>query len=269
MDEPDRMPAPGRGRAPSARIGGAWKVAYADLTTAMMGLFLVLWLVGQGPSVREAVAGYFQDPLGARHQRGDALAHPPGQGGSGMPAPGPALRAPRPGRSLDRTALALRRQLALLDPAVPLATLPRVRVRDGGLEIELRDAGGAPLFDADGTEPGAAGGALLRALGAELGALGWDVVLETHPPRSAAGDPWNVALGRIAAARRMLAEGGLPPGLVVRASVAPARRASGDERPVLRIRALPPEASELGASAPPAGGSGAPSGWPGSAPGAP
>ena len=35
--------------------GGAWKVAFADFMTAMMAFFLVMWLVGQKPEVREAV----------------------------------------------------------------------------------------------------------------------------------------------------------------------------------------------------------------------
>src|SRR5690606_1680842 len=42
--------------------GGAWKVAYADFVTAMMAFFMVMWLVGQKESVREAVAEYFRDP---------------------------------------------------------------------------------------------------------------------------------------------------------------------------------------------------------------
>ena len=42
--------------------GGAWKVAFADFMTAMMAFFLVMWLVGQKPEVREAVGGYFRDP---------------------------------------------------------------------------------------------------------------------------------------------------------------------------------------------------------------
>ena len=40
--------------------GGAWKVAYADFVTAMMALFLVLWLVSQDTSVREAVERAFR-----------------------------------------------------------------------------------------------------------------------------------------------------------------------------------------------------------------
>jgi len=44
--------------------GGAWKVAYADFVTAMMAFFLVMWLVNQSKPVKEAVANYFEDPLG-------------------------------------------------------------------------------------------------------------------------------------------------------------------------------------------------------------
>ena len=45
--------------------GGAWKVAYADFVTAMMALFIVLWLMNTSAKVQEAVAGYFRDPAGA------------------------------------------------------------------------------------------------------------------------------------------------------------------------------------------------------------
>jgi chemotaxis protein MotB len=44
--------------------GGAWKVAYADFVTAMMAFFMVMWLTGQSPQVKQAIAGYFQDPWG-------------------------------------------------------------------------------------------------------------------------------------------------------------------------------------------------------------
>src|ERR1700733_11989980 len=47
-----------------AHHGGAWKVAYADFVTAMMSLFIVLWLMNSNAKVKEAVAGYFKDPAG-------------------------------------------------------------------------------------------------------------------------------------------------------------------------------------------------------------
>ena len=43
--------------------GGAWKVAYADFVTAMMALFLVLWLVSQADQkLKQAIAAYFRSP---------------------------------------------------------------------------------------------------------------------------------------------------------------------------------------------------------------
>jgi hypothetical protein len=52
--------------------GGAWKVAYADFVTAMMALFLVLWLLGASNTTQSVVAQYTANPAysAARH-------HPP------------------------------------------------------------------------------------------------------------------------------------------------------------------------------------------------
>jgi chemotaxis protein MotB len=44
--------------------GGAWKVAYADFVTAMMALFIVLWLMNSSNQIKQAVGGYFKDPTG-------------------------------------------------------------------------------------------------------------------------------------------------------------------------------------------------------------
>ena len=48
--------------------GGAWKVAYADFVTAMMALFMVLWIIGQNPKVIQATADYFKDPVAYEHE---------------------------------------------------------------------------------------------------------------------------------------------------------------------------------------------------------
>jgi len=42
--------------------GGAWKVAYADFVTALMALFIVLWLTSQSSSVKAYIGQYFTDP---------------------------------------------------------------------------------------------------------------------------------------------------------------------------------------------------------------
>ncbi len=54
--------------------GGAWKVAYADFVTAMMALFIVLWLLSTSKQVQEAVGGYFRDPDGSSKKIGSSLA---------------------------------------------------------------------------------------------------------------------------------------------------------------------------------------------------
>jgi flagellar motor protein MotB len=56
--------------------GGAWKVAYADFVTAMMALFIVLWLLNSSKQIREAVGGYFKHLQAGRqrqHRRGRKL----------------------------------------------------------------------------------------------------------------------------------------------------------------------------------------------------
>ncbi len=45
-------------------------MAYADFVTAMMALFIVLWLMGSSEPVKKAVAGYFRDPSGHSSQNG-------------------------------------------------------------------------------------------------------------------------------------------------------------------------------------------------------
>src|SRR5260221_9875898 len=54
--------------------GGAWKVAYADFVTAMMALFIVLWLLSTSEQTQKAVGGYFLDPSGKGKQVGSGMA---------------------------------------------------------------------------------------------------------------------------------------------------------------------------------------------------
>src|SRR4051812_6093302 len=47
----------------AAHHGGAWKVAYADFVTAMMALFMVLWISAQDQKILIATSDYFQNPF--------------------------------------------------------------------------------------------------------------------------------------------------------------------------------------------------------------
>ena len=48
-----------------AHHGGAWKVAYADFVTAMMALFMVLWICAQDKKILLATSKYFKQPFNA------------------------------------------------------------------------------------------------------------------------------------------------------------------------------------------------------------
>lgn len=54
--------------------GGSWKVAYADFVTAMMALFLVLWLLSQADTkIKQSIASYFRNPGVFSSQSGGLL----------------------------------------------------------------------------------------------------------------------------------------------------------------------------------------------------
>ncbi len=52
-----------------AHHGGAWKVAYADFVTAMMALFMVLWICSQDKKILLATSKYFKQPFNALTDR--------------------------------------------------------------------------------------------------------------------------------------------------------------------------------------------------------
>jgi chemotaxis protein MotB len=210
-----------RSDASIGRIGGAWKVAYADLATAMMALFLVLWLGDQDPAVRRAVAHYFQDPIGFEQRLEGGRAPLAGSGGGagaidgilGLPRPAPAREA------LDRAAKRLRQRLEGLPSFQALGRYVALDVTDDGLRIDLVEQDGSSFFARGGRVLSPEGAEIVRAIGRELEPLGNDVVLEGHtdsvPFRGEAGySNWELSVDRANEARRALEAGGLAAGRV-------------------------------------------------------
>lgn len=206
---------------PIGRIGGAWKVAFADLATAMMALFLVLWLGNQDAAVRKAVAHYFQDPIAFDPQRASGRS-PLGNAGTGDGPIDGLLAAPRTlpqpaaRESLERAARALRRTLESLPSFQALGRLVSLDVSADGLRIELVDQEGSSFFERGGRALSREGEEVVRAIGRELAQLGAGVVVEGHsdgvPFRGEAGDSnWELSADRANGARRALEAGGLPP----------------------------------------------------------
>ncbi len=206
------------------RIGGAWKVAFADLATAMMALFLVLWLGNQDAAVRKAVSQYFQDPIGFE-QRLEGGRSPLGASGSGNGPIDGLLNAPRPKspanphEALDRAAKKLRQTLEAMPSFQALGRFVQLEVAADGLRIDLVEQEGSSFFARGGRELSGEGAEILRAIGQELAALGSGVVLEGHtdasPFRGENGySNWELSADRANSARRALEAGGVASGQV-------------------------------------------------------
>ncbi|CAG0974913.1 Motility protein B [Gammaproteobacteria bacterium] len=218
MQEPRSSPRPRSHDPAIGRIGGAWKVAYADLATAMMAFFLVLWLVDQDRAVRVAVARYFQDPIG--FERGSEGGRSPlgGIGGGDAPIEGLLESArPSPRDVLERAARRLRKTLETTPGFEALGRRVALDVSGDGLRIELVEEDATSFFERGGAELSREGRALVGAIGRELAGLGNDVILEGHTdavpfrgPDGAAYGNWELSTDRAHDARRALEAGGLP-----------------------------------------------------------
>jgi chemotaxis protein MotB len=190
--------------------GGAWKVAYADFVTAMMALFIVLWMMGSSTRVKESVSGYFRDPRAYTAKLG-----------AGPANAGEGLRVNR------RNVADVRKQLEeALRQAPELERIKdhvRFSVTGEGLRIDLLETEKGLFFVTGRPAPTPAGEHLLALLGNEIGILPNPVVIEGHSdarpfrgarPSSGYGN-WELSADRANAARRLLHQYGVRPQQVV------------------------------------------------------
>jgi hypothetical protein len=135
--------------------GGAWKVAYADFVTAMMSLFIVLWLMNTSEKVKQAVAGYFNDPSGKSTQTGTD------QSGSGENLALTESNIPELKKKIEE-AIRKMNDLKALENQIQITITPE------GLRIELLETKDGTFFDfrqreAEQERAGVAGDALPTA----------------------------------------------------------------------------------------------------------
>jgi chemotaxis protein MotB len=196
--------------------GGAWKVAFADFMTAMMSVFLVLWIVGQSQEVREAIAGHFSDPLGFAKQGGNSLIAGVGLQLRTIPAAAEEqllkMRRDRLQRLGYRIQTQVRNSLALNG----LDQYTEIQMVEEGLRIELLENSDGVFFGLGSSEPSPAGKSLLALLGKELSTVPNMIVIEGHTDaRQYEGDRaysnWELSTDRANAARRTLMAGGMLP----------------------------------------------------------
>jgi chemotaxis protein MotB len=186
--------------------GGAWKVAYADFVTAMMALFIVLWLMSADKEVQQSVSAYFNNPSGPGKMTGTAAA--------GM---GNALEVPKD----DMKKLAEKIQQALM--TVPnfkaLQDHVEITITSDGLRIELLETDAGMFFESGRPIPTDGGSELLTHLAGELGKLPNEVLIEGHTdakPFNGDGSysNWELSSDRANSARKLMQASGLRSGQV-------------------------------------------------------
>ncbi len=181
--------------------GGAWKVAYADFVTAMMSLFIVLWLLNSSQDVRKAVGGYFQDPTGRGRQIG-----------SGMAGSGDSLQVTKSDMAQikDKLQQAVKQAVALEKSRDHV----QMTVTGEGLRIEMLETSAGLFFQSGSGAPSETGRDLLATLAAELGKLPNRIMIEGHTDSTpytgvANYSNWELSADRANAARRLMEESGL------------------------------------------------------------
>ncbi|WP_346797076.1 flagellar motor protein MotB [Halomonas sp. Bachu 37] len=217
--------------------GGAWKIALADFMTALMALFLVLWILSvASDEQRQGVAEYFSTPLVTAITGGDRSGSTSAiPGGGPDPTHSDGERARLDVRQLTRPSMQQRRffldvqeriESAIeLDPELrQLRNQMRFDLTSEGLRIQLLDTEQRPMFalGSDRVEPYMR--SLLRTIAPLLNELPNDLSISGHTDSVAyAGgyrgySNWELSSDRANASRRELVAGGLDPAQLLRVS---------------------------------------------------
>ena len=177
--------------------GGAWKVAYADFVTAMMALFIVLWLMSADEKVKEAISAFFNNPTGPGTQTGTASA--------GL---GNAIELNK--EDMAKLREKMEQALKTMPDFRDMKDHVEMTITSDGLRIELLETEAGMFFESGRPLPSATGAELLTRLAQELGKLPNNLLIEGHTdanPFSAKDGSysnWELSTDRANAARRLM-----------------------------------------------------------------
>ena len=183
--------------------GGAWKVAYADFVTAMMALFIVLWLLNSSKQVQEAVGGYFKDPTGTSKKVGSNMV---GSGDNFI------LTRDNMPKLKEQLQIAMKQ----MTDFEKLKSHIEMTVTAEGLRIELSESASGTFFDSGSAKLNSDGCGMLITLAQELGKLPNKLSIEGHTDStpyapSATYGNWELSSDRANAARRVMQANGIRP----------------------------------------------------------
>jgi chemotaxis protein MotB len=183
--------------------GGAWKVAYADFVTALMSLFIVLWLMGSSEQVKKAIAGYFNDPKGS----GKLL-------GTMMNGTGKNVAAQVSTNDLQELKDKLEKEIKARKELEKLSKQIEITITPEGLRIELIEGRDGTFFQSGSAKLSESGQQLLALLGKELKTLPNSLLIEGHTdatpyPSDSGYSNWDLSADRANSARRLLQQDGV------------------------------------------------------------
>jgi chemotaxis protein MotB len=222
-----------------AHHGGAWKVAYADFVTAMMALFMVLWISAQDEKILLATSRYFQSPFNSPMDATTGIlpfdTNQPTQSKSSEDSTDGAgpNESTTDARKIDLQFLnsVAKDFYRLLHLDENFANRPiDIQVTSDGLRITLFDRESQPLFVDNTDEFTEWGSFVIQGLAWVIDRHRFNVVIEGHTKEGVRFDmadytSWELSSDRANAARRALVHYAVDSALIERVSGFAATRA--------------------------------------------
>ena len=183
--------------------GGAWKVAYADFVTAMMSLFIVLWLMNSSEKVRKAVAGYFNDPKGTSTLMGTT-----------MSGTGETITAAQSATPMEQLKERIEQEIKAKKDLEQLSKQIEITLTTEGLRIELLEDKDGTFYELGSARLSRSGQELLALLAGELKTLPNALLIEGHTDAAPYSSDtsygnWELSADRANSARRLLQQDGV------------------------------------------------------------
>ena len=200
--------------------GGAWKVAYADFVTAMMALFMVMWLLAStDQATRQEISNYFRTgilPDGDMSMNRAAQLTPSVIQASPTPAP-PGEEALDERAQTAKSLVARLNRLASIDSGLSeVMRNVHVEVNQDGIMIEAVDEARGRLFDLASAKLNEPLERFLHALGPPLAAINRPIEINGHTDarpfvEGSRVSNWDLSYHRADAAREILESSGVAP----------------------------------------------------------
>jgi len=192
--------------------GGSWKVAYADFVTAMMALFLCLWLTSQDQKIKDAVERAFRNPFSSVTKESTGI----------IPNKDASSTYRQQGKFSSISAIEIEAMHHLSEDLAKLfhdqdasQTSVKLDVTSEGLSINVFDRSQRPIFNPGTDQFTDYGGWVFNTLAWEIARYThFRIELEGHTETTTNAvseglQKWELSTERANAARRKITDGGV------------------------------------------------------------